>query len=114
MHRLHQACAHRRRAQADEFDAGKIGARQQVLLAQHHCDHRRHGGEPGTAVAFDRLDVGACGELRQQHNGGVRSAGELRECKRIHVIERRRDEIAMTIEPQREPRLDHPDVALMR
>ena len=57
--RRHQACADRRRAHAHESDAGEIGRRHQVVLAQHHGDHRRHCGEPGAAVASDRLDVGA-------------------------------------------------------
>ena len=57
--RLHQALAHRRRAHAHELDAGEVGAREQLRLAQHHGDHRRHRGEPGAAIAPDRLDVGA-------------------------------------------------------
>ena len=69
-----------------------------VLLAQHHGDHRRHGGEPGAAVASDRLDIGAGGELRQQHDGGVRRAGELGQRQRVHVIERRRDQVAVAVE----------------
>ena len=45
----------------------------------------------------------------------MRRAGELRQRQRVHVIERRRDEIAVTRRgPGREPRLDHPDVALVR
>ena len=110
----HQARAHRRRAHAHEFDAGEVGARHQVAFAQHHGDHRRHRGEPGAAVAPDRLDIGARGKLRQQHDGGMRRAGELGERQRVHVIERRGDQIAVAIEPVGEPRLDHPDVALMR
>ncbi len=112
--RLHQALAHRRRAHADEFDAAEIGAGEQVLLAQHHGDHRRHGGEPRAAVALDRLDIGARGKLRQQHDGGMRRARELGERERVHVIERRGDQIAVAVEPGREPRLHHPDVALVR
>ncbi len=96
--RLHQALAHRRRAHADELDAGEIGARQQIALAQHHGDHRRHRGEPGGAIAADRLDIGGRVELRQQHDGGVRRAGELRQRERVHVIERRRDQIAVAVE----------------
>ena len=111
--RFHQAVADRRRAHADEFHAREIGAREQVVLAQHHGDHRRHRGEPGAAVAFDRLDIGAGGELRQQHDGGVGGAGEHRERQRIHVIERRGDQIAMAVEIRRQPRLHHPDVALV-
>ena len=84
------------------------------LLAQHHRDHRRHRGEPGGAIALDRVDIGARGELRQQHDGGVRGAGELGERQRVHVIERRRDQIAVAVEPGREPRLHHPDVAPVR
>ena len=112
--RRHQARAHRRRAHAHEFDAGEIGARQKLGLAQHHGDHRRHRGEEGAAVAADRLDISARGELRQQHDGGMRGAGELRQRQRVHVIERRGDQIALALEPGREPRLHHPDVALMR
>ena len=67
-------------------------------LAQHHRDHRRHRGEPSAAIASDRLDVGARGKLRQQHDRGVRRAGELGQRQRIHVIERRRDQIAMALE----------------
>ena len=114
MRRLHQACAHRRRAHADELDAREVGLRQRVGLAQHHGDHRRHGGEPGRPVLADRLDIGARLEARQQHDGGVRRAGELGERQRVHVIERRRDQVAMAVEPGRQPRLDHPDVALVR
>ncbi len=112
--RLHQAVAHRRRAHAHELDAGYVGAREQVGLAQHHGDHRRHRGEPGAAIAPDRLDVGARGELRQQHDGGVRRAREQRQRQRVHVIERRGDEIAVAVEPGREARLNHPDVARVR
>ena len=112
--RLHQAVADRRRAHADEFHAGEIGAREQLVLAQHHGDHRRHRGEPGAAVAFDRFDIGARGELRQQHDGGMGGAGEHRERQRIHVIERRGDQIAVAVEIRRQPRLHHPDVALVR
>ena len=75
--------------------AGEVGARQQVGLAQHHRHHRRHRGEPGGAVALDRLDIGARRELRQQHDGGVRGAGELGQRQRVHVIERRGDQIAV-------------------
>ena len=112
--RRHQARTHRRRAHAREFDAGEVGARHQFGFAQHHRHHRRHGGEPGTAVAADRLDISARVELRQQHDRGVRSAGKLGERQRIHVVERRGDEIAVAVEPVGEPRLDHPDVALVR
>ena len=73
----------------------EVGARQELALAQHHRDHRRHRGEPGAAIAPDRLDIGARGELRQQHDRRMRRAGELRERQRVHVIERRRDEIAV-------------------
>ncbi len=114
MDRLHQALAHRRRAHADELHAGQVGARHQVGFAQHHRHHRRHRGEPGGAIAFDRLDVGARRELRQQHDGGVRGAGELGKRQRIHVVERRGDQIAVAVEPGREPRLHHPEVALVR
>ncbi len=112
--RRHQARAHRRRAHADEFDAGEIGTRHQVAFAQHHRDHRRHRGEPGAAIAADRLDIGACGKLRQQHDGGVRRTSELGERQRVHVIERRGDQITVAVEPGGEPRLHDPDVALMR
>ena len=113
--RLHQALAHRCGAHADELDAGEIGARDQLVFAQHHRDHRRHGGEPGAAVARDRFDIGARGELRQQHNGGMRRAVELAQGERIHVIERRRDEetVGGKVLPF-EPCLHHPDVALVR
>ena len=114
MDRLHQAGAHRRRAHADELDAGQIGFRQRLRLAQHHGDHRRHRREPGRAIVPDRLDVGLRLELRQQHDGRVRRAGELGQRQRVHVIERRRDQIAVPLEIGREPRLHHPDVALVR
>ncbi len=114
VNRLHQALAHRRRTHADELDAGEIGTGQQLFLVQHHGDHRRHGGEPRAAVALDRRDIGAGGELRQQHDGGVRRAGELGERQRVHVIERRGDQEAVPVESWREPRLHHPDVALVR
>ena len=110
----HQARAHRRRAHAHKGDAGEIGARQQLRFAQHHGDHRRHRGEEARAIATDRLDVSAGGKLRQQHDGGVRRAGELGQRQRVHVVERRGDQIALTLERRREPRLHHPDVALMR
>ena len=112
--RRHQARAHRRRAHAHEGDAGEIGRRHQVALAQHHGDHRRHRGQPGAAVAPDRLDIGARRKLRQQHDGGMGRAGELRQRQRVHVIERRRDQITVPVEPGREPRLHHPDVTLVR
>ena len=112
--RRHQAGAHRRRAHAHEFDAGEVGARHQFVLAQHHGNHRRYRGEPGAAIAADRLDIGARGKLRQQHDGGVRRAGELGERQRVHVIERRRDQITVAVEAGRQPRLHHPDMALVR
>ena len=90
--RRHQACAHRRRAHADELHARQIGLRQRLRLAQHHGDHRRHRGQPGRPIAADRLDVGARLEARQQHDGGMRGAGELGERQRVHVVERRRDQ----------------------
>ena len=113
--RLHQALAHGRGAHAHELDAGEVGAREQVRLAEHHCDHRRHGGEPGRAVAAERLDIGARGELRQQHDGGVREAHEQAQRKRVHMIERGRDKVAMAREVlPAEPGLRNPDVAPVR
>ena len=110
----HQARAHRRRSHAHEFDARQVGAGQRRALAQHHRDHRRHGGEPGAAIAPDRFDIGGRGKLRQQHDGGVGGASELCQRQRVHVIERRRDQITMAIESRHEPRLHHPDMALVR
>ncbi len=52
--------------------------------------------------------------MRQQHDGGVRRAGELGQRQRVHVVERRGDQIAMAIEARRQPRLDDPDMALVR
>ena len=40
-------------------DARQIGLRQKLGFAQHHGDHRRHRGQPGAAIALDRLDIGA-------------------------------------------------------
>ena len=65
-------------------------------------------------IVADRLDVGLGLELRQQHDGGMRGAGELGQRQRIHVVERGCDQIAMALEIGRKPRLDHPDVALVR
>jgi hypothetical protein len=114
MDRLHQALADRRRAHADELHAGQVGAHHQVGFAQHHRHHRRYRRQPGGTIALDRLDIGARRELRQQHDGGVRGAGELGERQRIHMVERRGDQIAVAVEPGREPRLHHPEVALVR
>ena len=44
----------------------------------------------------------------------MRRAGELCQRQRVHMVERRGDQIAMAVEPRREPRLDDPDVALVR
>src|SRR5258707_656217 len=44
----------------------------------------------------------------------MRSASELRQGERVHVIERRCNQIAMALEIGREPRLHHPDVTLVR
>ena len=85
-----------------------------VLLAQRHRYHGRHCGQPGRAIARDRVDIGARLEPRQQHDGGVRRAGELGERQRVHVVERRRDQVAVAVEAGCEPRLHHPDVALVR
>ncbi len=112
--RGHQSFADRRGAHADEFDAGEIGLFHRRALAQHHRDHRRHRRQPGRPVMADRLDVGLCLEARQQHDGRVRGAGKLRQRQRVHVIERGCDQIAMPVEVGREPRLHHPDMALVR
>ena len=114
MRRSHQAGAYGGGAHADELDAGKIGLGESVLLAQRHRDHGRHRGQPGRAIARDRVDIGARLEARQQHDGGVRRASELGERQRVHVVERRRDQVAVAVEAGREPRLDNPDVALVR
>ena len=45
--------------------------------------------------------------------GGMGGAGKLGERQRIHVIERRSDQIAVAVEIRRQPRLHHPDVALV-
>ena len=112
LQRRHQALAHRRRTHAHEFDAGEVGRRHEIGLPQHHGDHRRHRGQPGGAIAADRFDIGARRKLRQQHDGAVAGNGELGQRQRIHVIERRRDQIAVARQVlSGEPRLDHPDVA---
>ena len=112
---LQQGRAHRRRTHPDELDAGQIGPGEERLLAQHHRDHRRHRGQPGATVASDRVDIGLGCVLRQQDDGGVGCAGELAERQRIHMIEGRRNQVAVTrkILPV-EPGFDDPDVALVR
>ncbi len=53
-------------------------------------------GEPGAAVASDRLDVGARGEARQHDDAGP--AGKRHDAgdpERVHVVERRGDEEAL-------------------
>ncbi len=112
---IHQSLAHGSRPHADEFDAAEIAARHQFALAQHHRDHRRHRGQPSAAEFLDRRDVGRRRKLRLQHDGRVPCAGELRQRQRVHVIERRGDEQAVALQVRSvQPRLHHPDVALVR
>lgn len=112
---LEQARADRRRAHAQKRHRGQVGAGQRLALAQHHGHHRRHGRQPGAAVARDRVDVAQAAELRHQHDGGARGDGQLAQAERVHVIQRGRDQEAVARHVLRAaPRLDDPQVALVR
>src|SRR5262249_37816162 len=43
-----------------------------------------------------------------------RRGGQQAQRERVHMIERRRDQVAMTLEPRRKPHLRNPDMTLMR
>ena len=97
-HRLRlvdQRLGERRRAHAHHAHRGEVGRGQKLLLAQHHGDHGRHGGEEVDFVLGRRLDVALGGELRQQHDRVALAEDRLAGSQPVHVIERRRHQRAL-------------------
>src|SRR2546427_12616583 len=59
---------YRRGTHSNRAYRGQVRAPEQLVFAQHHSHHRRHGADCGAAVAADRIDEAGGGEPWQQYD----------------------------------------------
>ena len=106
----------RRRADGHPPDRRAIGGGERGRLLEHQRQHGRDPGQPGAAMAPDRLDEGARGEARQHDDARpARKRHDTGDPQRVHVVERRGDEEPLVRQVRRrlQPLLGRPQRAVV-